>query len=412
MGGEQLGDIVEDRAGKVRLLYADAYAGTPLSVSMPLAARRHPDRVVGAWLDNLLPDNAEVRRRWRAEFHVGDLRAFSLLRHVGEEVAGGAQFVRPERVADVAAGGELIPQKDTDIAERLRKLRRDPTSWEAALDHGRFSLAGSQAKFALHRDKCGWAIPTGRLPTTHILKPAMRGFADQDIGEHVCMTAAARMGLTVAESQVLTFDDERAFVATRYDRLEMPDGWLRVHQEDMCQALAVPSIHKYEDSGGPTAVQVVQLLKQFSSAPAADVDRFVAALAWNWLAVGTDAHGKNYSLLLLGRDVRLAPLYDLNSLLPYRAFRAQKMAMRVGAATGIRSTGRDQWATFAKHARLPEDRMIATIAGVLDSAADAFADAARAADIADLDSDVPSVLVDRVARRVATCRGQIKSAGA
>jgi len=33
---------------------------------------------------------------------------------------------------------------------------------------------------------------------------------------------------------------------------------------------------------------------------------FVDALAWNWLIVGTDAHAKNYSLLLVGSQVRLA----------------------------------------------------------------------------------------------------------
>jgi len=43
----------------------------------------------------------------------------------------------------------------------------------------------------------------------------------------------------------------------------------------------------------------------------------IDALAWNWLIAGTDAHAKNYSLLLAGNDVRLAPLYDVASALPY-----------------------------------------------------------------------------------------------
>jgi hypothetical protein len=42
---------------------------------------------------------------------------------------------------------------------------------------------------------------------------------------------------------------------------------------------------------------------------------FADALIWNWLIAGTDAHAKNYSVLLAGNDIRLAPLYDMSSAL-------------------------------------------------------------------------------------------------
>jgi len=39
---------------------------------------------------------------------------------------------------------------------------------------------------------------------------------------------------------------------------------------------------------------------------------------FNFLIGGTDAHAKNVSLLIAGRgQVRLAPCYDLISILPY-----------------------------------------------------------------------------------------------
>jgi len=41
------------------------------------------------------------------------------------------------------------------------------------------------------------------------------------------------------------------------------------------------------------------------------VNRFVDALAYNWIIRGTDAHAKNYSVLLSGSQVRLARLYDI-----------------------------------------------------------------------------------------------------
>lgn len=46
-----------------------------------------------------------------------------------------------------------------------------------------FSLAGAQAKTALHLDTVTgqWGDPSGAIPTTHILKPAITGFDDHDL---------------------------------------------------------------------------------------------------------------------------------------------------------------------------------------------------------------------------------------
>lgn len=70
------------------------------------------------------------------------------------------------------------------------------------------------------------------------------------------------------------------------------------------------------------------------------------ALALNWLLAGSDAHAKNYSLLLSGPQVRLAPLYDVASALPYRDFDAPKftMAMKVGGTYHLAGrVGTTQW---------------------------------------------------------------------
>jgi serine/threonine protein kinase HipA of HipAB toxin-antitoxin module len=54
-----------------------------------------------------------------------------------------------------------------------------------------------------------------------------------------------------------------------------------------------------------------------ASAATDAVNRFVNALAYNWIIGSTDAHAKNYSVLLSGLQVRLASLYDVASTLPY-----------------------------------------------------------------------------------------------
>lgn len=93
--------------------------------------------------------------------------------------------------------------------------------------------------------------PWGATPTSHILKPQIAGFNDHDINEHLCLEAVRSAGLPAAMSTVQAFDGERAIVVERYDRRWLPDGSLeRVHQEDMCQALAVMPMSKYQNGNG------------------------------------------------------------------------------------------------------------------------------------------------------------------
>ena len=114
----------------------------------------------------------------------------------------------------------------------------------------------------------------------------------------------------------------------------------------MCQALGMMPTAKYQNERGPTPARIVELLRNHSSNAQADVDTFVQALAFNWLIAGTDAHAKNYSLLHApGGLTRLAPLYDLASVLPYDDLdiRRMKLAMKVGGEYLLTQIGPRQW---------------------------------------------------------------------
>ena len=171
-----------------------------------------------------------------------------MLTHVGEDVAGSVQFVPPDRIEQATTGGELIPVDEHYIASRLHGLVLDRAAWTDSNYPGQFSLAGAQSKFALHFDPATeqWSVPSGRYATTHILKPALPNLADQDVNEHMCLVAARRLGLDAAESLILPFGDERAVVLARYDRLSVNGEVVRIHQEDICQALGIAPRDKYE----------------------------------------------------------------------------------------------------------------------------------------------------------------------
>jgi serine/threonine-protein kinase HipA len=85
-----------------------------------------------------------------------------------------------------------------------------------------------------------------------------------------------------------------------------------------------------------------------SSIPNTDVDRFLDANAFNWLIGGTDAHAKNYSLLISeSNEVRLSPLYDLSSQLPYPELIEQRFAMKIGDHYDIPLIGFTEWQALA-----------------------------------------------------------------
>jgi serine/threonine-protein kinase HipA len=411
MGDRVAGRVVRMEGQRLRLRYDDAYrsdaGATPVSVSMPLEVDEHPHDRVWPWLWGLLPDNEEVITRWARHFQVARTTPFALLgTPVGEDCAGAVRFCAPERVeALLADRGSVTWLSDADIAGRLRDLRRDTTAWLGRGFTGQFSLAGAQAKTALLLESGRWGTPSGSRATTHILKPALLGFDDHDLNEHLCLAAAGRVGLTVASSEVRMFEDEPALVVRRYDRVDQDGEWHRVHQEDLCQALSVHPDLKYQNQGGPTPARIAGLFREVMPPSVADraASRFADALAWNWVIAGTDAHAKNYSLLLAGRQVRLAPLYDVASALPYGVHeRRLRMAMKVGGEYDVHP-GRNIWPKAAKELSLDPDQLVARVAEICARAPDAFREAASDASVQRLGRELPERLVDLVAARAARC---------
>ena len=420
LGGRRAGVVTMNVKGRLALRYDEEYLAaenpTPLSVSMPLARPEHGDGPILAFLWGLLPDNEQVLQRWARTYQVSAGNPFALLRHVGEDCAGAAQFVRPERVDALLAGkGEVHWLDEDEVAERLRLLRRDPTAWHT-FDTGQFSLAGAQAKTALHYDPNTerWGEPQGATPTTHILKPAVTGLDDHDLNEHLCLRAADLLGLPAAASYVGRFGSERVIVVERYDRLPDRDGTIaRIHQEDMCQALGRPPTTKYQNEGGPTPEQVITVLRENvfpASAATGAVNRFVDALAYNWIIGGTDAHAKNYSVLLSGFQVRLARLYDVASALPYDDMYVPRlrMAMKTGGEYGLDAVHGRHWRRFAQANRLDPDETVARIDDLATRTPDAFTASANDKTVRALKSQLPSRLTDRVAARAAQCRKKLE----
>lgn len=411
MRGEPIGVLESPSGTSVRLTYsANAAAVTRgLSCSLPVSTRRHSGQAVANWIGGLLPDRSEVLSRWRAKYGVKRQDTYALLWHVGEDVAGAASFVRPDRL-DALGEGEPQELTEVEIGARISMLLADSTAWAPSTARGQFSLAGAQAKFALARTASGWILPAGDRPTTHIFKPAIVNLADQDLNEHLTMRLAAAVGLPVAPTELVEFDGQRVLVVTRFDRVQGDDGtWRRVHQEDAVQAQGLSPTRKYETDGGRDVQAITRLLRANVTGghQSLDIDTFIGAVAFNWLVVGTDAHARNYALMHTRTATRLAPLYDLNSYLPYAAGRPVTLAMKVGFSERDPSlVGRRDWDELARDCDLDVDEVLTVVRSMADRLADVAADTIRGSS-GPWASDLPEVLTRALLAHVRLSRARL-----
>jgi serine/threonine-protein kinase HipA len=417
---KEVGRVRRDARGRLTFVYDDAWRQAadayPLSLSMPLGAKEHGRAVTEAFLWGLLPDNDHVLSRWAAKFHVSARNVFALISHVGEDCAGAVQFVTPDRLSAIRSGKEDKVEwlSEADIAKRLETLRADHAAWRLPRDTGQFSLAGVQPKTALLFQNDRWGIPSGRLPTTHILKPPTGQFDGHAENEHICLMLARSLGLPSAQSKVMRFKDEIAIVIERYDRQRKGNDIIRVHQEDVCQALGIMPTKKYQNEGGPSASGIAELLRTYSTDRQDDLDTFVAAIGFNWLIAGNDAHAKNFSLLLSDRRVRLAPLYDVASILPYDEFDLQKikLAMKIGGEYKLNQIGLRQWQKFAREMRIDAAGLIESLVAM----AKQLPDDVNAARARGREEGLKETIIDRLAtqlvKRAGECQRMLESASA
>lgn len=390
--------------------WRESSSSFPLSMSMPLASSEHRHEVVAAFLWGLLPDNRAVLDQWGKKFQVSSGNVFRLLWHVGEECAGAVQFVRPDRrelfIGKRGQESDHIRYLNPcEMEERMSLLLDDQSATRISGDTGQFSLAGAQPKTALHfaPSTNRWGVPDGSIPTTHILKPATghwKGYAEN---EHFCLKLAEQIGLPVAQSRVEVFDKIHVIIVERFDRYRVADVVQRIHQEDACQALGVHPNIKYQNEGGPSAKDILTLIRENSSDSQIDEGKFIDALILNWLISGTDAHAKNYSFLIAeGGQVRLAPLYDISSSLPYPQSvdpRKARLAMRIGKKYKVNEIGAYDWEKSAAEWGCDRDGITARIQQIAGQVPEAARCVAEDLQSAGIDHEIVMDLAGRVEER-------------
>lgn len=360
ISGKRAGTLFQDDSGSLSFRYAREYRGAPLSSAMPLSTRTYQNKTVLPYLWGLLPEDVTTRNHIATEAGISPNNPFDLLGVIGLDCPGAVQFSQPGY--DAEREERLVAVSEEEIADRLSKGRQGNTGWVAKNEH--WSLGGQQSKFALRRQGNRWFSCEGAAATTHIFKSGVQGLAYQALNEYVCMRLAAACGIDTADVEYLEFEGERgvepAIVITRYDRVSTKDGVVRLHQEDFCQALGCLPENKYTMFGGPTSANILNSLLKTGLNAQNNAASFLQMLFFNYLLAATDAHAKNYSLMLNENgDHKLAPLYDAASIAPYVEARQlvakpPKLAMPIGGENRAGRVTRKNLSRFVDQCSLTE----------------------------------------------------------
>jgi serine/threonine-protein kinase HipA len=371
MNGRHVGLWRQIRGGRDQLIYDHEWVTDPqfrvLSLSLPVTASREiTSSQVGNYFDNLLPDDARIRERFRVRYRTKSAQTFDLLEAIGRDCVGAVQLM-PEGHAP--QGWDRIasqPLKPSEVETILRNVPTSNATFVGSLGDAedfRISIAGAQEKTALLRIGNSWHRPLGATPTTHILKLPLGivggglqlDLSDSVDNEWLCAALLEALGLPVARTEIVKFGEQRVLAVERFDRgwqniadanpaaarFKPPaTAWIaRLPQEDFCQAIGLPSEKKYEKDGGPGMTQILRLLAR-SETPERDSSVFAQLQLAFWLLAATDGHAKNFSIFHRRNGYGLTPCYDVISAWPVignkaRQLQPQKvrmaMAMRAGA---------------------------------------------------------------------------------
>ncbi|MDF7824902.1 type II toxin-antitoxin system HipA family toxin [Pontiellaceae bacterium B12227] len=347
--GEQAGSLTQDAQGQYAFQYAQDWLSSsrahPISQSLPLREAQFEERECVGFFGGLLPEdyNRELIAR---NIGVTAQNDYAMLKVIGGECAGAITLLDPE-VDPVVQQHAYHPVSDQELETILNTLPRKPLlAGEAEI---RLSLAGAQNKLAVYHDDRGFALPLHESPSTHILKPEAEAFPGLAENEAYCLRLARAAGLPCADAKAITIGPHRGLLVRRYDRTGEGEQLHRLHQEDFCQAMGIPSRYKYQAEGGPSLKQCFDLIRIASSRPAKDLITLFEAVVFNYLIGNNDAHGKNFSLLYVpsGKSiqVQLAPFYDLVSTAAYPDL-SPKMAMKIGSKYNPSDPRLRHWETF------------------------------------------------------------------
>ena len=257
------------------------------------------------WFSHLLPEGT-LRDAVASAAGTNKAREFNLLARIGaDDLPGALRLGTSDELRSVERPPELEAAEDAEgIGNPLLK----------------FSLAGTQLKFSIHRDSKGLTVPAkGQAGNVIVKLPDTRpGFSGVPQAELACLNLARLSGIDtpnasqVSISEIAGLEDwahevsAPALTVDRFDR----KGRGRIHMEELAQVLNIPAASdtaKYRRANFETIASIIGAL----CGPAA-VGDVITRIVFNVLIGNGDAHLKNWAILYPdGMTPALSPIYDV-----------------------------------------------------------------------------------------------------
>ncbi|HEY8246957.1 MAG TPA: type II toxin-antitoxin system HipA family toxin [Hyphomicrobium sp.] len=334
-----------------------AHGAFPISLKMPLSPRRVPPKLFLPWAANLLPEATQLRAIG-LQLGAAPEDVIGILAELGRDTAGALSIGKPGTTN--TANWRPIPS-DKALERIIEELPSKP--FLVGEDGVSMSLAGVQTKLGVAiDDKERICVPINGAPSTWILKPDSERLFGGVQNEALCLALAKRLGLNAPEVTTGKAGKRTYLMVKRYDRVEQAGRWRRLHQEDFCQALGKPPSAKYESNQtgipGPTLAEMFAVTRNAMQAP--DVVNLLDYVIFNVLACNTDAHAKNYSLMISGKGFKLAPIYDVMCALAWEHV-TRNMAQKIAGKSRGEHLKRRHWQRFAADVGLNAPRLIARV---------------------------------------------------
>jgi serine/threonine-protein kinase HipA len=339
--------------------WVESNEARPLSLSLPINLDGQPlkGERVDFFFDNLLPDTDGIRQRIRSRYRTRSASAFDLLEAIGRDCVGALQLLPEGKVPEGVTTTQVTPLTDREVERLLLGSVSEPIRAATEDEDLRVSIGGAQEKTALTWHEGRWCKPHGATPTTHIFKLPLGLVGGRQIdmttsleNEWLCAQLLTEYGIPIASCEVKQFGATKALVVARFDRALHPSKryWLRLPQEDFCQATGTPGSSKYESEGGPGLVDIARIL-QGSEEREKDLATLLRAQLLFWMLAAIDGHAKNFSIRLLAQGrYRLTPLYDVLSAWPIAGPRQNQLhPKKIKLAMSLRGTK-------SKHYRIEE----------------------------------------------------------
>ncbi len=339
--------------------WLDSPNAFPLSISLPLQEAFFPDDRARPFFANLLPESA-VRERISRRLAISEKNDFMLLKLIGGECAGAVSILPGSILPESREQYSYRPLSDEQLSDLIRRIPTRPLL--AGEDGIRISLAGAQEKLVLFQKDSIFHIPLNGAPGNCILKPGMIHFLSSIENECFCMMLAHDLNLSVPHVKILEINSQKALLIHRYDRIYDKSAVTRLHQEDFCQAMGLSNELKYEGDGGPGLKDCFDLIRDYSANPIKDIQQLLQWVFFNFLIGNMDSHAKNLSFLYQGRQIRLAPFYDLLCTDMYEGL-TQRLAMKIGGENRPEWIKAKHWERMAAEVRIRPDVLRKQLSG-------------------------------------------------